>query len=39
MLSPEKIYEFFMDLMLGKIEIAEIDGTFSLDAMAEHLKR
>lgn len=38
-LSPEKIYEFFMDLMLGKIEIAEIDGTFSLDAMAEHLKR
>jgi hypothetical protein len=38
-LSPERIYEFFMNLMLGKVQVAEIDGTFSLDAMAESLKR
>jgi hypothetical protein len=25
--------------MLGKVQVAEIDGTFSLDAMAESLKR
>lgn len=38
-LSPEKIYEFFMNLMSGKIQINDIDGTFSLDAMADSLNR
>lgn len=38
LLTPERIYDFFMSLMLGKIEIPEIDGTFTIDSVSEHLR-
>lgn len=38
LLTPENIYEFFMSLMLGKIEVPEIDGTFTIESMSENLK-
>lgn len=34
LLTPEKIYDFFMNLMLGKISVPEIDGTFSISTIA-----
>jgi hypothetical protein len=37
-LSPEKIYDFFMALMLGKITVPEIDGSFSIESISENLK-
>lgn len=37
-LTPERIYDFFMDLMLGKIQVNEIDGSFSLESLSENLK-
>lgn len=37
-LTPERIYDFFMDLMLGKIRVNEIDGSFSIDTLSENLK-
>lgn len=37
-LTPEKIYDFFMDLMLGKIQVSEIDGKFSIDSIQNELQ-
>ncbi|MBR2608878.1 MAG: hypothetical protein IKC68_04030 [Bacteroidales bacterium] len=37
-LTPERIYDFFMDLMLGKIQVNEIDGSFSIDSLSDNLK-
>lgn len=37
-LSPEKIYDFFMALMLGKITVPEIDGTFSIESISENFR-
>lgn len=37
-LTPERIYDFFMSLMLGKIEVPEIDGTFSIESISGNLK-
>ena len=37
-LTPEKIYDFFMSLMLGKINVPEIDGTFSINTISENIK-
>ncbi len=37
-LSPERIYDFFMDLMLGKISVSEIDGTFSLNTIVDKMR-
>lgn len=34
LLTPERIYDFFMDLMLGRKDIPELDGTFSIDSIA-----
>lgn len=38
-LTPEKIYDFFMSLMLGKITVPEIDGTFSIETFSDNLKK
>ena len=38
LLTPEKIYDFFMSLMLGKINVPEIDGTFSINTISENIK-
>lgn len=38
LLTPERIYDFFMSLMLGKIEIPEIDGTFTIESISERMK-
>lgn len=32
-LTPDKIYDFFMSMMLGKITVPEIDGTFTIDSI------
>ena len=37
-LTPDKIYDFFMSLMLGKISVPEIDGTFTIESISENLK-
>lgn len=37
-LTPEKIYDFFMSLMLGKINVPEIDGTFSISTISENIE-
>ena len=37
-LTPEKIYDFFMALMLGKITVPEIDGKFSIESISENLR-
>lgn len=37
-LTPDKIYDFFMSLMLGKIEVPEIDGTFTIESITKNLK-
>ena len=36
-LTPDKIYGFFMSLMLGKISVPEIDGTFTIESISENL--
>lgn len=38
LLTPERIYDFFMDLMLGKITVPEIDGSFTIQSISENLK-
>ena len=38
LLTPENIYDFFMALMLGKISVPEIDGSFSIQEISENLK-
>lgn len=38
LLSPEKIYDFFMALMLGKISVPEIDGTFSINMITDKMR-
>ena len=38
LLTPEKIYDFFMELMLGKITVPEIDGNFSIESISENLR-
>lgn len=38
LLTPEKIYDFFMALMLGKITVPEIDGKFSIESISENLR-
>ncbi len=38
-LTPERIYDFFMSLMLGKISVPEIDGTFSINSISDNLNR
>ena len=37
-LTPERIYDFFMDLMRGKITVEEIDGTFSISSISERMQ-
>ncbi len=37
-LSPERIYDFFMSLMLGKIAVPEIDGKFTIESISENLR-
>lgn len=37
-LTPDNIYDFFMSLMLGKISVPEIDGTFTIESISENLK-
>ena len=37
-LTPERTYDFFMSLMLGKIEVPEIDGTFSIESISKNMK-
>ena len=37
LLTPERIYEFFMSLMLGKISVPEIDGKFSIESISEKI--
>ena len=37
-MTPEKIYDFFMALMAGKIAVPEIDGTFSIQSISENLR-
>lgn len=37
-LTPERLYAFFMDLLAGKYEVQEIDGTFSIDSITENLR-
>lgn len=34
-LTPERISEFFFDLLGGKIPVSEIDGSFSIDSVRE----
>lgn len=38
LLTPDKIYDFFMAIMLGKVSIPEIDGSFSIDTMTENIR-
>ncbi len=37
-LTPEKIYDFFMALILGKITVPEIDGAFTIGSITENMK-
>ena len=37
-LTPEKIYDFFMALMLGKITVPEIEGAFTIGSITENMK-
>lgn len=37
-LTPEKISDFFMNLLGGKIQIKEIDGTFAINDITNNLK-
>lgn len=36
-LTPERIYDFFIALMLGKITVPEIDGKFSINSISENI--
>ena len=36
-LSQEKIYDFFMSLMSGRIVIPEIDGTFTIGSFTQNI--
>ncbi len=38
LLTHERLYDFFMDLMLGRKDVPEIDGTFSIESISESFK-
>lgn len=37
-LTRDRIYDFFMDLMAGRIDVPEIDGAFSIDSISNTLQ-
>lgn len=37
-LTPEGLYDFFMSLMLGKITVPEIDGSFKIGSITNNLQ-
>lgn len=39
LLTPEKISDFFMNILQGKISIPEIDGTFTIESISEKMQQ
>ncbi len=38
MLTHDRLYDFFMELMSGRKDVPEIDGTFSIKSISENMK-